>query len=86
MWCEVEHPFELRWAEFRNLPIAERTLDIHCVTRWSKLDTRWEGVAFSHIDEVAQPTASAKFVIFHSEGGYTSNVPLATAMRRRPSR
>ena len=48
-WGEVEETFSLRWAEFRNLPVAERTLDIHCVTRWSKLDTRWEGVAFSHI-------------------------------------
>ena len=74
-------PFTLSWAEFRNLPVAEQTLDIHCVTRWSKLDTRWEGVAFTHIAEVAQPTPDARFVIFHAEGGYTSNVPLETAMR-----
>ncbi|HEU5315061.1 MAG TPA: molybdopterin-dependent oxidoreductase, partial [Chloroflexota bacterium] len=50
-------------------------------TRWSKLDTRWEGVAFSHIAEVARPKPSARFVIFHAEGGFTSNVPLETAMR-----
>ena len=81
VWGEVSEPFSLRWAEFRNLPISENTLDIHCVTRWSKLDTTWEGVAFSHIAEVAQPTAAARYVIFHSEGGYTANVPLATAMR-----
>ncbi|HET8777533.1 MAG TPA: sulfite oxidase-like oxidoreductase [Candidatus Limnocylindria bacterium] len=81
VWGEVEEPFTLRWAEFRNLPVAELTTDIHCVTRWSKLDTRWEGVAFSHIAEVAAVKPTARFVIFHAEGGFTSNVPLATAMR-----
>lgn len=78
---EVETPFTLSWAEFRQLPVTTRTLDIHCVTRWSKLDTAWEGVAFSHIAEVAQPRPNARFVVFHAEGGYTSNVPLATAMQ-----
>ena len=78
---EVETPFTLSWAEFRQLPVTTRTLDIHCVTRWSKLDTAWEGVPFSHIAEVAQPRPAARFVIFHAEGGYTSNVPLATAMQ-----
>ncbi len=63
VWGAVAEPFSLRWADLRNLPVAERTLDIHCVTRWSKLDTRWEGVAFSHIAEVAQPTAGAQFVM-----------------------
>jgi DMSO/TMAO reductase YedYZ molybdopterin-dependent catalytic subunit len=81
VWGEVEHPLQLTWPEFRALQVAERTLDIHCVTRWSKLDTRWEGVAFSHVAELVQPKDSARFVIFHSEGGYTANVPLATAMQ-----
>jgi DMSO/TMAO reductase YedYZ molybdopterin-dependent catalytic subunit len=81
VWGEVDHPFSLRWAEFRNLPTSEQTLDIHCVTRWSKLDTAWEGVAFSYIAEVAVPNDAARFVIFHAEGGFTSNVPLATAKR-----
>jgi DMSO/TMAO reductase YedYZ molybdopterin-dependent catalytic subunit len=81
VWGEVEEPFSLRWAEFRALPIVERTLDIHCVTRWSKLGTRWEGVPFNHLAEVARPTDAAKFVIFHSEGGYTANIPIETAMQ-----
>ncbi|MGH2393909.1 MAG: sulfite oxidase-like oxidoreductase [Candidatus Limnocylindria bacterium] len=80
---EVETPFTLSWAEFRQLPVTTQTLDIHCVTRWSKLDTAWEGVAFSHIAEVAQPKASVRYVIFHAEGGFTANVPLATAMDPR---
>ncbi|HYM52938.1 MAG TPA: sulfite oxidase-like oxidoreductase [Candidatus Dormibacteraeota bacterium] len=77
---DVEAPFDLNWAELHALPSTAVTLDIHCVTRWSKLDTAWEGVPFSHIAEVAQPKPSARFVIFHSEYGFTSNVPLAVAM------
>jgi DMSO/TMAO reductase YedYZ molybdopterin-dependent catalytic subunit len=75
----VEEPFSLRWAEFRALPTTQVTLDVHCVTRWSKLDTTWEGVPFSHIVEVARPRPDARFVIFHSEAGFTSNVPIEAA-------
>ena len=79
VWGEVDEPFSLRWAEFRALPVAEVTQDIHCVTRWSKLDTAWEGVSFRHIAEVAAVRPSARFVIFHAEAGFTSNVPLEAA-------
>jgi DMSO/TMAO reductase YedYZ molybdopterin-dependent catalytic subunit len=75
----VETPFTLNWNEFRQLPTIEVTLDIHCVTRWSKLDTTWQGVPFSHIAEVAQPRG-AGFVTFHSEHGYTTNIPLEVAL------
>jgi DMSO/TMAO reductase YedYZ molybdopterin-dependent catalytic subunit len=78
---EVESPFTLGWAELRALPAKQVTLDIHCVTRWSKLDTVWEGVPFSHIAEVAGVKPDAGFVIFHSEHGFTSNVPLEVAMQ-----
>ncbi|HEX3219468.1 MAG TPA: sulfite oxidase-like oxidoreductase [Candidatus Limnocylindria bacterium] len=80
VWGEVETPFSLSWGEFRQLPVASVTLDIHCVTRWSKLDTAWEGVPFSHIVEVAEPTPAARHVIFHAEAGYTANVPLGVAL------
>jgi DMSO/TMAO reductase YedYZ molybdopterin-dependent catalytic subunit len=79
VWGEVEQPFTLRWAELRALPAAQVTLDVHCVTRWSKLDTTWEGAPFSHLVEVARPRPEARFVIFHSEAGFTSNVPLEVA-------
>jgi DMSO/TMAO reductase YedYZ molybdopterin-dependent catalytic subunit len=81
VWGEVERPLALGWAELRALPATEQTLDVHCVTRWSKLDTRWEGVSFTDIAETVKPTPAARFVIFHAEGGYTSNVPLETALR-----
>ena len=79
VWGEVDEPFTLRWAEFRALPTTSVTLDVHCVTRWSKLDTTWEGVPFSHIVDVARPRPEARFVVFHSEGGFTSNVPIEVA-------
>ena len=81
VWGEVESPFTLKWAEVRALPRATVTLDIHCVTRWSKLDTTWEGVPFTHLAEVAILKPWARFVVFHAEYGFTSNVPLEIAMQ-----
>jgi DMSO/TMAO reductase YedYZ molybdopterin-dependent catalytic subunit len=75
----VDEPFSLRWAEFRALPTTQVTLDVHCVTRWSKLDTSWEGVPFSHVVDVARPRPEARFVIFHAEAGFTSNAPIEIA-------
>jgi len=78
---EVESPFTPKWAEVRALPRKSVTLDIHCVTRWSKLDTTWEGVPFTHLAEVAILKPSARFVVFHAEYGYTANVSLEVAMQ-----
>jgi len=77
VWGEVEQPFMLRWAEFRNLATTEQTLDIHCVTRWSKLDTTWEGVAIQTVLELAGVRPNATHVVSHAEQGYTANVPLS---------
>jgi DMSO/TMAO reductase YedYZ molybdopterin-dependent catalytic subunit len=45
VWGEVENPLDLTWYDFSQLPRTQVTLDIHCVTRWSKFDTVWEGVS-----------------------------------------
>ena len=45
VWGEVEQPLRLTWQEFNQLPRSKVTLDLHCVTKWSKVDTLWEGVA-----------------------------------------
>ena len=74
---EVEHPFTLTWDEFKTLPRKVVTADIHCVTRWSKLDTVWEGVAVQTIVELARPRPEAAFVVAQCEQGYTANLPLA---------
>ena len=64
------------WQEFRALPAETVTADIHCVTRWSKLDTTWEGVSvdtlLGQVGDVA-----AGFVLDDCDGGYTTNLPLA---------
>jgi DMSO/TMAO reductase YedYZ molybdopterin-dependent catalytic subunit len=64
------------WEEFTSLPTTTITTDIHCVTRWSKFDTVWEGVSFRHLVEMIGVKPEAKFVIAHCEYGYTTNVPL----------
>ncbi len=64
------------WEEFLKLPTKTITCDIHCVTRWSKFDTVWEGVPFRYIAEVVGVKPEAKFVIAHCEYGFTTNLPL----------
>jgi DMSO/TMAO reductase YedYZ molybdopterin-dependent catalytic subunit len=67
------------WDEFVALPHDKITVDIHCVTKWSKFGTGWEGVAIDTlISEAAQRGVKAgPFVVAHCDGGYTTNVPLA---------
>jgi len=73
----VEHPVRLSWAEFAKLPRVEVTSDFHCVTRWSRFDNRWKGVAVREVLRLAQPRPSAAYVLVHAEQGYTANIPLA---------
>ncbi len=65
------------WEEFLALPRVAVTSDIHCVTRWSRYDNRWEGVAVSEILRRVSARPEAVAVMAHSEGGYTTNIPLA---------
>jgi DMSO/TMAO reductase YedYZ molybdopterin-dependent catalytic subunit len=71
---QVDKPLVWTWQEFMALPNEDVTVDIHCVTKWSKLDTVWKGVS---VDTLLKdiPTA-AEFVMAHSYGGYTTNLPL----------
>ena len=63
------------WAELMALPSEKPTVDIHCVTQWSKLDTRWRGVSVDTL--VGGLDTEADYVMVHSYGGYTTNLPLA---------
>jgi DMSO/TMAO reductase YedYZ molybdopterin-dependent catalytic subunit len=76
VWGEVENPFEFSWAEFKDMPRKAIHTDIHCVTRWSRLDADFEGVPIQHILERARLMPSARFVLAHAEQGYTANLPL----------
>jgi DMSO/TMAO reductase YedYZ molybdopterin-dependent catalytic subunit len=62
------------WAEMLALPAEDITVDIHCVTKWTKLDTAWRGVAIETLLENVE--TAADFVVAHSYDGYTTNVPL----------
>ena len=69
------------WDAFRALPRESVDVDIHCVTKWSKFDTRWEGVAIDTLLDGLDTTAT--HVLAWSDGGYTTNVPLADLRGRR---
>ena len=63
------------WQEIQALPSETVTVDIHCVTRWSKLDTHWQGVSLDTL--LGQVEDQAGYVLAFSDGGYTTNLPIA---------
>jgi DMSO/TMAO reductase YedYZ molybdopterin-dependent catalytic subunit len=69
------------WPELRTLPSDDVTVDIHCVTKWSKLGTRWTGVSVDTLLEGLETTA--EFAIAFCDGGYTTNIPLADLLDGR---
>ncbi|HEY7032764.1 MAG TPA: sulfite oxidase-like oxidoreductase [Thermomicrobiales bacterium] len=71
---EVDAPRRWSWQEFMALPRETPTVDIHCVTKWSKLDTEWEGVSLDTL--LAGIDHDAGFLIVHCDGGYTTNLPI----------
>jgi len=71
---EVDEPRSWTWEEFRALPSEQVTKDIHCVTKWSKLDTQWEGVSIDTLLDGVE--TGAEFVVAFCDGGYTTNLPL----------
>jgi DMSO/TMAO reductase YedYZ molybdopterin-dependent catalytic subunit len=76
----VEREVTLSWDDLRALPTVELTFDIHCVTKWSKLDTVWKGVLVTTLMELVTPAPSASHLLSHAEFGYTANTPLADAL------
>ena len=71
-------PRRLAWAELLALPNETITVDIHCVTHWSKLGTTWTGVP---LDALVAPRPGATHLMAHCAGGYTTNLPLADVLR-----
>jgi DMSO/TMAO reductase YedYZ molybdopterin-dependent catalytic subunit len=71
---EVDEPRTWSWEEFRALPSEEIIRDIHCVTKWSKLGTTWEGVSVDLLLE--RVDTAAEYVVAFCDGGYTTNLPL----------
>ena len=71
---EIDQPKRWTWAEFQRLSREPVTRDIHCVTKWSKLDTHWEGVSVDTL--LGGVETSAEYVLAFCDGGYTTNLPL----------
>ncbi len=71
---EVQEPVSWTWDEFLALPAQTPTVDIHCVTKWSKFDTTWRGVSVDTL--LGGVSSSAKYLTAWSDGGYTTNLPL----------
>ena len=78
---KVQNEIKLDWKQFQELDKTAVTADMHCVTTWSRLDQHWEGIPFAKVVELAKPSAEAKFVIAHSEQGFTANIPIEYCMR-----
>ncbi len=73
------HSARWSWKEFQTLPRDTPVVDIHCVTKWSKFGTRWEGVSVDTLLAAAAPhgVGSGAFVVAFCDGGYTTNLPLS---------
>ena len=82
IWGEVEEEVRWSWEQFQSLPRTKIQMDIHCVTRWSKFDTMWEGVAVKTLVDkgLIKIKPEATHVLQHCEYGYTTNIPLEVAM------
>jgi len=82
IWGEVEEDKKWSWNEFNQLPRITLTMDIHCVTRWSKLDTAWEGVSVRMLVDkgFVGIKPSTKYVLQHAEYGFTVNLPLEVVL------
>ena len=73
----VDRPTTWTWDEIHALPPSSYGGDIHCVTTWSKLDMRFDGVSVDTLLDAAGPRPEAAFVMARSHTGYTTNLPLA---------
>ncbi|MHC1740172.1 MAG: sulfite oxidase-like oxidoreductase [Anaerolineaceae bacterium] len=82
IWGEVEKPLTLSWQQFSQLPRRKLVMDIHCVTRWSKFDTEWEGVSVNDLiaNGLIKLKPTANFVVEHAEYDFTTNLPLKVVL------
>ena len=78
---QVEKPIRFSWEEFNRLPKKEVIADMHCVTRWSRFDVRWNGVPFVEVAKRVVVKPEARYVMIRAEHDFTSNLPLDDLMR-----
>ena len=80
---EVEQEMRWTWDEFQKLPRTKAMMDIHCVTRWSKFDTLWEGVSLRDLIDLGliKLKPNTRYIMQHAEYGFTVNLPLEVALQ-----
>ena len=76
---EVDNPLRLNFKDLKKLTQVDLTCDVHCVTGWTLLDSKWRGVQVAEIMGRAKVKKSARYVIFEAHAGYTSNIPISEA-------
>ena len=83
VWGEVEQEVRWTWDEFQKLPRTTINMDIHCVTRWSKFDTNWEGVSVrTLVDQgLIRIKPAAGYIMQHAEFGFTVNLPMEVVLQ-----
>jgi len=79
----VRAPVRWTWEQFQALPARDWTVDISCVTKWTKLDTRWHGASVDDLLAAVELDPQARFVTAHSYGGYTTNLPLTDVLNNQ---
>jgi len=78
---EVENPLTLKFADLMDLKQIDLTCDVHCVTGWTLLDSRWRGIPLTVAMDLVKVKDSARFVILEAAGDYSSNIPLSEARK-----
>jgi DMSO/TMAO reductase YedYZ molybdopterin-dependent catalytic subunit len=78
---DVERPIALNISDLTALEQVDLTCDVHCVTGWTLLDSRWRGISMKTILDLVKVKESAGFIIFEAAGGYTSSIPLADSLK-----
>ncbi len=81
----VEEEVRFTYEQLTSLPTTRIVADIHCVTRWSKFDTVWEGIRFRDLLNYVRPLPGAEYVIVHAEYGFTNQPAPSCFWRQRPA-
>ena len=76
---EVDNPLSLNFNDLKKLTQVNLACDVHCVTGWTLLDSKWRGIQVAEIMDLAKVKKSAQYVVFEAHAGYTSNIPISEA-------
>lgn len=79
---EIKKPVSFGYEDLLALPRTKLTCDVHCVTGWTLLDSRWEGIRLTTLMDKVAVKKSGGFVVFEGHAGYTSSIPISAAHKQ----